>query len=461
MALSFNAHIKRLVVPLIIVALVCAACSTAVNEPGTTLPGAEASAAVPDQQPSAMPEESGEAAPNTDIEIDVGSPLEPPASGEPSEQRDQGPATPQDTVKPPENQDNALTADSSSAAPSPPTGNGSAAPSTTADNSSAVAPPVESSSAPPSSPAGSSSDPPSSPAESNAAASPSAGNSSSAAAPPTESSSATAASPAENSSIEPTTPAEGPVVLTISGDGVNGATTWTLGQLQALKDGYRELTYSTTNNWPSFEHIEAHGVSIPYLLRQAGLRNSATSIKFISTDGYFATLTYSQVFGARYSYAKHSSAGSSGASTVEPVIAWDWGNVGKTRPENIRPFFGQSGPWEVNSASFVKNLCKIEVSATSAGTWAPPGASIADGSTVPAGTELELSHGNMDSIRIYYTLDGSEPGYNSTVYNKSASYFQPQLIGPLILTESVTVKAFAAGLGKERSPTVTLAIAVE
>ena len=278
---------------------------------------------------------------------------------------------------------------------------------------------------------------------------------------PTDNSSAATTTPTGNSNDNPTPQNDGPVVLTISGDGVNSITTWTLSQLQALKDGYRELTYSTTNNWPSFGVMTAHGISLPYLLRQAGLKDSASSIKLTSNDGFHTTLTYNQVFGKLNAYTNHSASGSSGAYTVESVIAWVWGDAGKARPENLRPFLGQSGPWEVNTASFVKDLCKIEVFTTPAGTWAVPGASIANGSTVSAGTNLELSHGSMDNIRIYYTLDGSEPDYNSLVYNPSTSYFQPHLNKPLVLTESVTVKAFAAGLGKEKSAVVTIIITVE
>jgi len=265
----------------------------------------------------------------------------------------------------------------------------------------------------------------------------------------------------ETNGATPSTQDDGPVVLTISGDGVNGETTWTLNQLQSLRDGYRELTYSTTNNWPSFGSMEARGISLPYLLRQAGIKDTAASIKLTSTDGYYTTLPYNQVFGVLYSYSSHSASGSSGASAIEPVVAWVWGDTGRVREENIRPFFGQTGPWEVNTASFVKDLSKIEVLTSSPGSWAVPSASIADGATVSAGTELELSHGSMDSIRIYYTLDGSEPDYFSPVYNPSTSYFQPQLIRPVLLTESATIKAFAAGLGKERSAVVTFAITVE
>jgi len=448
MVLYFSSFLKKLIVPFIIIVLVCAACAPAVTEPETILP--EVSAVVPEQQPSTAPDGIGESAADTNIEI--GSPVEPPMSGESSGQSDHYLATQEETGETTTNQNSSPSADNNSAVAPLPAENSNTTIVPSAENSgAATAPPAKDDHAATAPPAG----------DSSSATAPPAENSGAATAPPAENSGAATAPPAENSIASAASQIDELVVLTISGNGVNGVTTWTLDQLQALREGYRELTYSTTNNWPSFERMEAHGISIPYLLRQAGLRSNAASIKFVSTDGYFATLTFNQVFGTRYSYASHGAAGSSGASAVEPVIAWAWGNAGKTRPESIRPFFGQSGPWEVNTASFVKDLCKIEVSTTSAGTWAVPGASIVDGGTVSAGTELELSHSSMDSIRIYYTLDGSEPGYNSPVYNQSASYFQPQLIKPLVMTKSVTVKAFAAGLGKERSPAVTFSIVVE
>ena len=263
---------------------------------------------------------------------------------------------------------------------------------------------------------------------------------------------------ADNSGTDRT---DEPIVLIISGNGVNSETAWTLSQLQSMTDGGREYKYSTTNNWPSFGHMTAQGVSLPYLLRQAGLLSSAASFIFSSTDGYNVTVTYDQIFGNSYAYANHNPAGSGGGSAVEPVIAWAWGDGDKTRPENIRSFFGQSGPMEVNTSYFVKDLSKIEVTTASAGVWAVPNASIADGSIVSVDTEFKLLHENLDSIRIYYTVDGSEPDYNSLIYNSSTSYYQPQLITPLVLTESVTVKAFAAGFGKDRSPVVTFSIKVE
>ena len=87
--------------------------------------------------------------------------------------------------------------------------------------------------------------------------------------------------------------------------------------------------------------------------------DDASSFRLLATDGYYVMVTYDQVFGSLYSFANHSHAGSSDAVAVEPVIAWISGDVGNTRPSNLRSFFGQSGPREVNNAFFVRNLHKI------------------------------------------------------------------------------------------------------
>jgi|GEM_PF-1506407 len=268
-------------------------------------------------------------------------------------------------------------------------------------------------------------------------------------------------SKSSDTALLPTPPADEPIILTISGDGVNSETTWTLSQLQALHDGYRETIFSTTNNWPSFDHTEARGISLPYLLRRSGMLDNAASFRLLATDGYYVIVTYNQVFGPLYAFTNHSHTGSSGALVVEPVIAWVSGDVGNPRASNLRSFFGQSGPREVNNAFFVRNLNQIHVLTTSSGAWAAPEASIADGSSVPPGTEFSFLHETMDRVRIYFTIDGSEPNFNSPVFNPSTSFFQPHLTVPLMLDEDIVIRAFAAGLGRDRSPVVTFNFTVE
>ena len=257
----------------------------------------------------------------------------------------------------------------------------------------------------------------------------------------------------EAAPAEPDPVPEG-TALAIYGDGVEGQTNWTLEQLQALDDGYREIVYSTTNSWPSFSHMIGHGVSLPYLFEQAGILGGATLMVFIAPDGYRAQIPAAQIYGKRYSFATHSAGHSGGAEAVEPMVAWAWGED-EAEPGYLRPMIGQLGPNDVNTAASVKDLYRIEVSKRNAGAWEDPIASIPSGS-VAAGTGVEFSHPNMDNIKLYYTLDGSDPDYYSDVYNKSTTYFQPDLIVPISIKNDVTIKIFAGGIGKADSGIVTL-----
>ena len=269
--------------------------------------------------------------------------------------------------------------------------------------------------------------------------------------------------PEANVQPAPTEPEPAPegTILSIYGDGVESQTNWTLEQLKELEAGYLEITYSTTRNWPTYSHMVGHGVSLRYLLEQAGLLDSAKTLVFSAPDGYRATITREQIFETRFSYTEHSMEHSSGAVEVPPMIAWEWGDIGDVSPEEIRPLFGQRGPHEVNTASSVKDLFRIEVLTWDAGAWEVPGVSIPSGSTVPVGTELELTHPLMDNTGLYYTMDGSAPDFYSTLYNVSTSYFQPELIVPIIIGSNVTIKVFAGGLGKADSEIVTFTYTVE
>jgi len=268
--------------------------------------------------------------------------------------------------------------------------------------------------------------------------------------------------PVVNVQPAPTEPETAPedTILIIYGDGVESQTNWTLEQLQELEEGYLEITYSTTRNWPTFSYMRGHGVSIRYLLEQAGILNSARTLVFSATDGYRANITVEQIFETRFSYTEHTAEFSSGAEEVEPMIAWEWGETGSVTPEEIRPIFGQRGPNDVNTAASVRSLYRIEVLTWDSGTWDAPGATIPSGSTIPAGTELELTHPLMDNTGLYYTIDGSDPDYYSIVYNVSTSYFQPELIVPIVIDKDVTIKVFAGGLGKADSEIVTLTYTV-
>ena len=77
----------------------------------------------------------------------------------------------------------------------------------------------------------------------------------------------------------------------------------------------------------------------------------------------------------------------------------------------------------------------------------------------PDGVTVTPMHPKMDSVKIYYTLDGTNPTVHSNVYNISATYYQPQLNKPILLTEDAEIRAVAVGAGKYDSPVSSTAVA--
>ncbi|MGR6836652.1 S-layer homology domain-containing protein [Syntrophomonas erecta] len=270
--------------------------------------------------------------------------------------------------------------------------------------------------------------------------------------------------------------------LEISGDGVTNPTTFTLAELQAMDQHQR--VYSAINTWPTKKWYVGKGVKLTYLLEQAGIKEDAQLLKFISSDGYAVTLTVKELLkDKRYCFPhfKDNSAGdgdgnipgsSANARLVEPII----GLVsveGSDNPKymsdlnSLLLMMGQRAVTEQNGNLFVKYLSKIEVLTTEPPQWDTPQANPESG-VVPAGTMVALSNAHMDDDKVYYTTDGTTPTVNSTMYNWIAKrwwssradevgiYNHP--IGPI--NESTTIKAITIGPGKRDSDVVAFTYTV-
>ena len=106
-------------------------------------------------------------------------------------------------------------------------------------------------------------------------------------------------------------------------------------------------------------------------------------------------------------------------------------------------------------------ITDIEVSTSQPGKWDKPTFSPGVGE-VPVGTLVELSTTDMDGDNIYYTLDGSDPGIESPIYNwikkrwwkdreSGAGKHQPSHR----IKGNITIKAVAIGFGKEDSDIIS------
>jgi hypothetical protein len=116
---------------------------------------------------------------------------------------------------------------------------------------------------------------------------------------------------------------------------------------------------------------------------------------------------------------------------------------------------GQRVPGEQNNPWFVKYLSTIEVSITMPDRW--PQVTF-NKSAGPNGVTVKLQHSNFDTVKIYYTTDGTNPTVKSTVYNVSASYYQPELNQPIFVTDNTEIRAIAVGAGKSDSTVASTAV---
>lgn len=241
--------------------------------------------------------------------------------------------------------------------------------------------------------------------------------------------------------------------LTIKGDGVSREMTFSRAELEAMQAGIVQTVYSATNNYPSNKTMYRRGISLEYLLAQAGLKDSAKVLKFTSSDGYSRTFTRQELLiDPRYYFAS-----TGAAAPVLAIIAWADSSKGfDTMAEmELALTMGQRVKEEQTHPWFVKYLQTIEVSTAEPEQWAPVTFSKAPG---PNGVSVTLQHPNFDAVKIYYTTDGTNPTLHSNVYNISASYYQPQLNQPLVLSGDTEIRAVAIGAGKLDSVVASTAV---
>ena len=233
----------------------------------------------------------------------------------------------------------------------------------------------------------------------------------------------------------------GETVLTVSGAGLSEPVQLSLKDLQAMEDQTR--VYSTVNNFPSTKYAKAQGCSLAALLDACEVGDEVTQITVSADDGFSKTFSRDQLLGTAYFYDL-----SGNPTEVVAILAWAYSDDGGKVPgeaeaiDGLRLVFGQQGPHQANASASVQNVSSIELSAEPLRELPPCSfAKTADGLT-------ELVHEDMDQVKLYYTVDGSDPDpLTSPVYNPSTSNFQPELNAPLDLPSGTVLRAKAVGFG--------------
>lgn len=235
--------------------------------------------------------------------------------------------------------------------------------------------------------------------------------------------------------------------LTIKGDGVSQEVMFSRAELENMNKGMTQIVYSVTNNFPNDKTMYRKGVALDYLLQQAGIKDSARQLKFISSDGYARTFTCQELLhDDRYYFASDDS-----RAKVPVMIALTDSAKGFDSMTDIEAVLtmGQRVKGEQNNPWFVKYLATIEVSTAEPQQWSP--VTFKNIASSPDDVKVELKHGNYDMVKIYYTSDGTEPTINSNVYNVSASYYQPHLNQPIAIKGNTEIRAIAIGAGRTNS----------
>jgi hypothetical protein len=236
--------------------------------------------------------------------------------------------------------------------------------------------------------------------------------------------------------------------LTIKGNGVNQEMVFTRAQLEAMTTEITRSVYSAANNFPTDKVMYRQGIPLLYLLRQAGLKDNAQQLTFTSSDGYARTFTCKELLQDQRCYF----APDGSRIKVPAIIAWADSSKGfdSMSDTDLVLTMGQRVKGEQNNPWFVKCLSTIEVSTTPPEQWPKVTFTSSSG---PDGITVKLNHSNFDAVKIYYTLDGSNPTIYSHLYNVSASYYQPELNQPVVIKKNTEIRAIAIGAGKNDSET--------
>ncbi|MDD3269288.1 MAG: FN3 associated domain-containing protein [Syntrophomonadaceae bacterium] len=262
----------------------------------------------------------------------------------------------------------------------------------------------------------------------------------------------------ESISIKNEKPVSESATLIITGSGVQHQTKFTLDELKSMEDALVSECYSAINNWPAKKFYVARGIRISYLLQKAGVKNTAQMIIVRAADGYNATFTRNQLAEKRFHFPNLLPGNENGAREVPAILAWEYqqgtSDLSKIRSDRLCLFLGQKSLNDAVSPAYVKDVTSIEVLTSSPGQWDVVQAEPAPGKVKP-GTGIVLNHPEQDQVKIYYTIDGTTPNEKSLVYNPSTSYYQPDLIKPVMVDQAMIIKAIATGLGKYNSEVST------
>jgi len=264
------------------------------------------------------------------------------------------------------------------------------------------------------------------------------------------------------------------ITVEVIGDGITKPSVYSQVYLEAMPQV--QSVYSTINTWPTKKWYVARGVRLADLLAAAGIKDEAETIIITSSDGFKLTFTRKELLeDTRYyypglkdndEYLGNIPGSPDGALLVDTILALA-SVESSDNPDYMSSqdapllVMGQRWVTEQTNNAFVKYIRTIEVTTKIPEKWQNPGAAPESG-TVAEGTRVYLSTSDMDGDNIHYTMDNSDPTFESPMYNwikkrwwNSRSEDLDIVNHPVDINNSMTIKAVAIGFGKYDSDIVS------
>lgn len=156
--------------------------------------------------------------------------------------------------------------------------------------------------------------------------------------------------------------------LTIKGDGVSKESTFTVAELEKMTEGMVDAKYTMmTLVEPHTDQYQ--GISLPYLLKQAGIKREAKSIKLICSDGVTMNFTAEELLKEDYVNEVNSTKlkvilafGKNGTPLVPSKTSAGYTATVGNDGGPLRLMVGQTAKGERNSPKCLQNVSGIEVS---------------------------------------------------------------------------------------------------
>jgi len=242
----------------------------------------------------------------------------------------------------------------------------------------------------------------------------------------------------------------GEQAVVFSGNGMARESRMTLKEMLELPDTRFEHVYSAINNWPTKKKYAARGVKLAAVLKSAGLKDEAKSITVKGQDGFEWSFTREQLLETkRYYFPGVLTGDPANAEPVEPILAYQYlensDKLSEARADDLCLIIPQANVNEQTNHAFVKGVSEIIATVEDPGKW-PAATVFPKAGEIARGDTVKLQHQEIGKVKMYYTLDGSIPTENSTLYNPST--YQPELNKPIVIDKDTAVKVLVKGFGK-------------